>query len=310
MVVVKILFFLLLVIRCQAAIEDYYRILPAKVAGELGIKGIDYAYLINLDQRPEKYRDSLEKLKVYGIAPERFPAIYGWSLSAAAFNAIGVHYAPGMWPGRENALHFPYDWNGASQFVRIDESYYGLTFFSGWTTAGAIGCTLSHLSVLHDAYTSGYETIWVLEDDFGIVEDPHVLSDTIAELDMLTDRNWDLLYTDHEYLSLEFPDVALHVQLPMKWRPDMPFFDLDSLLEHTPVGPHFFKIGCRNRTHSYLIRRSGMKKILDFYQERGMFLPLDHELSFIEGLTLYTTNKEIVTFDETVSDTKNRHFHE
>jgi hypothetical protein len=161
---------------------------------------------------------------------------------------------------------------------------------------------------LHDAYTSGYETIWVLEDDIEIVKDPHVLSDIIAELDALTDREWDLLYTDHDYLTLEFPDVAIHKQLPMKWRPDMPFFDLEPMLEHTPIGPHFFKIGCRNRTHSYLIRRSGIKKILDFYEQRGMFLPLDHELSFIEGLTLYTTHEAIVTCAETISDTKNRHF--
>ena len=299
---------LILTIGCSAAIEDHYRKLEAKSSHATEIQGIDYTYLINLDTRPEKFQASTAQLSFYNIRAERFPAIYGWGLSAGVINAIGLHYAPGMWPGLENALHFPMQWNGASQFVKINDSCYGLTFFSGWTTPGAIGCTLSHLSVLNDAYKSGYETIWVLEDDFHIVEDPHILASRIEELDELTDKKWDILYTDHDYLTLEHPNAALFKQLPMKWRPDMPFFDLDSLLEHMPIGEHFFKIGSRNRTHSYLIRRRGMEKILKFYQERGMFLPLDHELAFIPELTLYVTSDSIVTSSETVSDTKNHHF--
>jgi len=299
---------LMATISCNGAIEDHYRKLEGKSRYTPGIQGIDYIYLINLDARPEKFLASVTQLNLYNIAVERFSAIYGWGLSTAVINDVGLRYAPGMWPGLENALHFPFHWNGASQFVKINDSCYGLTFFSGWTTPGAIGCTLSHLSVLYDAYTSGYKTIWVLEDDIDVVQDPHILVSLIEELDSLTDKEWDILYTDHDYLTLEHPDVSIFKQLPMKWRPDMPFFDLEPLLEHTSVGAHFFKIGSRNRTHSYLIRRSGMKKILDFYHEQRMFLPLDHELFFIPQLTFYVTRDSIVTSNETVSDTKNRYF--
>jgi hypothetical protein len=162
--------------------------------------------------------------------------------------------------------------------------------------------------VLYDAYTSGYETIWVLEDDISVIQDPHILALRIEELDSLIDKEWDILYTDSDYLTLEFPGIPIIKQLMMKWRPDMPFFDLYPLLEHMPLGEHFFKIGSRNRTHSYLIRRSGMKKILKFYHEQGMFLPIDHELAFIPDLKFYIVDEAIVTHSETASDTKNRHF--
>lgn len=299
------LLLLLLAPLCHATMEDHYRKLENKSCETPGIQGIDYIYLINLDKRPEKFQYSLAQFTPYNLNIQRFSAIYGWGLSAAVINDIGVRYAPGMWNGLENALHFPLHWNGSSQFVKINDSCYGMTFFSGWTTPGAIGCTLSHLSVLYDAYVSGHETVWVLEDDIGVVSDPHILTLRMQELDLLTDKEWDILYTDHDYLTLEHPDLPIFKQLPMKWRPDMPFFDLEPLLEHTAVGDHFFKIGSRNRTHSYLIRKSGMKKILAFYKEHGIFLPIDHELAFIPHLTFYVTREAIVTSHETISDTKN-----
>jgi GR25 family glycosyltransferase involved in LPS biosynthesis len=176
---------------------------------------------------------------------------------------------------------------------------------------GAIGCTLSHLSVLSDAYTSGYKTIWVMEDDFRVDQDPYCLGDLIEELDALVgEDSWDVHYTDPDFLRVSDPDGDLLAQMPMKWRPDMPNFDLRPLLECTPVGEHFYKIGGRNRTHSLIVRRSGMKKILDFYRKHRMFLPLDHELSFIPDLKLYAINHFVIGLMETVSDTNIQHFHE
>ena len=64
---------------------------------------------------------------------------------------------------------------------------------------GEIGIALSHLSVLQDAYDSGYETIWVMEDDIKIVSDPNMLSELIGELDVLLGKgNWDILFTDQD----------------------------------------------------------------------------------------------------------------
>src|SRR5207237_6605093 len=76
----------------------------------------------------------------------------------------------------------------------------GKTYFVHCMALGAIGCSLSHISVLQDAYDSGYETIWVMEDDVEVLDDPHRLSDLVSELDTLVgpDR-WDVLFTDVDY---------------------------------------------------------------------------------------------------------------
>ena len=60
-----------------------------------------------------------------------------------------------------------------------------------------IGCALSHLSVIRNAYDAGYQTIWVLEDDIAVEQDPHRLSALIDKLDSLVGKEgWDILYTD------------------------------------------------------------------------------------------------------------------
>jgi GR25 family glycosyltransferase involved in LPS biosynthesis len=302
--------FFLLVSPCLAEIKPHLRRMEAKSVHSC-LRNIDFIYLINLDQRREKLFTSLGMLGLYGIIPERFPAIYGWNLSAQAFSEIGVRYTAAMRPGKGTALYFPPEWNGTAQQIFLSPECYGKTVFSGWTTPGAIGCTLSHLSILYDAYyASKYETIWVLEDDIVILQDPHKLSDIIEELDACTGKEgWDILYTDYDCLVVD-ETQNLTEQLPMKWRPDMPDFDLHQLLECTPVGAHFFKIGSRNRTHSLIIRRSGMKKILDFYFKHQIFLPYDHELGFIPGLRQYVVRDNIVSCTDTGdnSDTKNHNF--
>ncbi len=286
-----------------ANIEKYFRKMEEPIEAH-SIEGVDFTYLINLDARKERLAHSLQQLFPYGIWPGRFPAIYGWHLPFEAYEEIGLKFQPGMWIGIENALSIAP--GGFFHFVRLSEAFYGKTVFSSWLTPGGVGCTLSHLSVLQDAYDAGYQTIWILEDDFVIVKDPHLLSGLIQKLDQLAD--WDVLYTDPDYLYGLDRGADLQTQLPYKWRPDRPGFDLESLLEHTPVGDDFFKIGNRNRTHSMIIRRSGFEKILRFYKEHGLFLPYDHELGFIPHLSLFVVKESIVEAKETTSDTKDRYF--
>jgi GR25 family glycosyltransferase involved in LPS biosynthesis len=297
---------LILCLECSAGIDRHYKRLETK-AESSKLRNIDFIYLINLDQRPERFESCMAQLSPYGIFPLRFSAIYGWSLPASALNEIGLKFLPGMWMGYDTVMHFPPE--GGCRYFYLNDTCYHHTFFSGWTTPGAIGCTLSHLSVLQDAYDAGYGTIWVLEDDFKVVQDPHMLSERIDELDAMVGKDWDILYTDFDYLMGIDENRSILEQLPMKWRPDMPAFDLKSLLEHTDVGPNFMKIGTRHRTHSMIIRRCGMQKILDFYKEHNMFIPYDHELSFIPGIKLYVLKNPIVTANETSSDTKNHVFH-
>lgn len=301
------LLFTTLLITCQASIEDHYRKLESKTAG-FGIKNIDYIYMINLDQRPERWLSCSLQLTPYGIFPQRFPGIYGWTLPPSVLNEIGLKFGHGMWTGFEPVLHFEPGGHGERTYLYLNGAAYGKTVFSGWTVIGTIGCSLSHLSVLHDAYTSSYETIWVMEDDIKIIKDPHLLSGLIDELDALVgEEGWDVLYTDYDYLFVD-KTRDLRSQIPMMWRPDMPFLNINFLAEHEPVGEKFMKIGSRMRAHSIIYRRSGIKKILDFYREHNNFLPYDQEIALVPGIKLFVVTDTIVSFNEVTSDTRYKHF--
>ncbi|MBI2742406.1 MAG: glycosyltransferase family 25 protein [Chlamydiales bacterium] len=292
----------------EASLRPYLKRVENKREGSQ-IRNIDFIYLINLEQRPDKFAGCMRQLAPYNISPHKFFGIYGWRLPTHVLDQIGVKFLPSMWTGRENALHFYPNGNGSCQMIALNDSWYGKTCFSSWMTPGAIGCTLSHLSVLQDAYDSGYETIWIMEDDILVAQDPHKLSALIDELDLQVGKNgWDLLYTDCDYLMGLDESRDLQAQVPMKWRPDMPSFNLRILLEHTDVGDDFIKIGSRIRTHSMILRRSGIKKILDFYHTHHIFMPYDHELGFIPNIRLFVVREGIVTSAEAVSDTKNFHF--
>ncbi len=291
-----------------AGIEDCYRKLENKL-GSGGMKNIDYIYLINLDQRPEKWANCLDQLLPYGILPERFPGIYGWSLSPAVLNDMAVKFQHGMWTGKESVMHFPMDGDGTPQWVFLSGAFYGKGCLSGWTVKGTLGCTLSHLSILKDAYDSGYNTIWIMEDDIAVYEDPHILSDLIEELDQLVGQGgWDALYTDYNFLAVD-KSKDLSSQIPsLYWRPDMPYLDVRFLADYTELGEKFVKIGSRMRNHSIIYSRSGIERIVNFYKARNNFLPFDNEIALIPGIRLYTLKKAIVSFNETTSDTRSRYF--
>jgi len=292
---------------CNAGIENQYRKLESKL-GSSGINNVDYVYLINLDQRPEKWTHSIKQLAPYGIFPERFSGIYGWTLSPEALNDMALKFQHGMWTGREYVMHFPLDGDGTPEFLPLTGACYGKAFFSGWTVKGTIGCTLSHLSVLKDAYDEGYKTIWILEDDIIVVDDPHKLSALLEELDVLVGpEGWDVLYTDFDYLVVD-KTKDLASQIPLMWRPDMPYLNIQFLAEHKDVGGKFMKIGSRMRAHSMIYRRSGIEKILEFYRAHDNFLPYDQEIALIPGISLYVVKNSVVSFNETTSDTRYKHF--
>lgn len=237
------------------------------------IANIDFIYLINLDIRRERLDKAISQLGNYGIFPHRFSAIYGWGLDENIMNDIGLKFQPGMTfknKSRSASSNVWFPLQGVKK-TPLDQSSYGKVCFHSRLTLGAIGCSLSHLSVLKDAYDSGYEIIWVLEDDFEIKDNPHYLAQMIHELDNQVGRcNWDVLYTDMKYGN---------EHLLCCWRPDMPAFNQGRLLKKRSLNENFIKIGCRNGTYSMVITRSGIKKILDFNINYGIFLPYDNEIA-------------------------------
>lgn len=300
-----LLFFLCLFVSARAGVLDQLKKIEGK-SGSTLIEGIGCIYLINLDERPEKRERSLQQLARYGIFPQRFPAIYGWSLAPEILNDVGLVFQHGMWTGREAALLCQP--GGELSLRYLDGSCYGKTFYSSWTSKGAIGCTLSHLSVLKDALDAGYPAAWVLEDDITVDQDPRKMTAYIQELASLVgEEGWDLLYTDEAYLSGIDLDGDILKILPWMWRPDMPFFNLRQIACSFDFGS-FVKIGSRIRAHSLIVSRAGMKKILGFYATHGIFMPYDHELFFIPGIQAYAIKESVITALETTSDTRGRHF--
>jgi GR25 family glycosyltransferase involved in LPS biosynthesis len=249
--------------------------------------------MINLDQRPEKFTQSSEQLHSYGIFPYRFSAVNGWELTVEAINDIGLKYQPGMTPLM--ATTYPPEAKGKPSYEFM--STYGKTYFCHCLARGTMGCYLSHVSVLKDAYDSGYETIWVMEDDIEVLQDPRRLSELLETLDQLVGReNWDVLFTDQNYRKNSTEYI---VASGATKRPDMDC----SLKERTSekytcnmqISPDFRKVSARFGTHSMIIRRSGIKKLLDFALRHQIYLPYDMDNYLDPLISRYSVTEDIVS---------------
>src|SRR3984885_3511461 len=175
-------------------LEKYFK--PAENKSDShGMPGIDFIYMINLDQRPEKYEHTMNELKPYGIFPYRFSAVNGWKLSFEAIDELGAMYQSGTPEGPIASVYRHADGNEYMSFEIMKEL--GISYYCHSMSRGAIGWILSHLSVLQDSYDSGYNTIWVMEDDIRVVSNPHEISSLITVLDSLA-PGWDILFTDDE----------------------------------------------------------------------------------------------------------------
>lgn len=287
---ISLILFLFHVTPIHADVEDHLKKVGDKSQMKT-MKNIDCIYLINLDQRPEKWHKSIHQLSAFGIFPCRFSAVNGWELSPEEINDVGLLYSPEMRGGFMGTC-YPPDGNFEPSHEIIQ--YYGKTYFCHCMSRGAIGIALSHLSVLQDAYDSNYETIWVMEDDVEIIKDPHCLSSLIEKLDILVGKeNWDVLFTDKDIRNNNGQYV------PTYWagrRPDVLFPSVEnnySLREE--ISPEFMKIGARSGAHSMILRRSGIKKILQFCKAHQIFFPYDMEYILPPGIHLFSVLSDVVS---------------
>jgi GR25 family glycosyltransferase involved in LPS biosynthesis len=274
---------------CDALLDKHLRKCENKKCSS--IRNIDFVYLINLDRRPDRLNRCLQYLAPYGIVPYKFSAIDARTLSNEALSDVGLKFGPGMDGGcwvltYKNGTETP-------QYVFLGKKSYGRTVYSKWMSKGAIGCFLSHLSILKDAYDSHYNTVWVLEDDFAVHQDPRILSDVIDRLDSLVGKEgWDVCFTDN---------IGSHTAIEnfqYKWRPDSHLSNFERFQEDRQINDEFQKIGSRERYHSVIWRRSGIKKILDYEKTHNIFLPWDHEAALPDGMRLYNVRQPIVSYFE------------
>jgi GR25 family glycosyltransferase involved in LPS biosynthesis len=291
----KLIFIIFLFISSTsyAILENHIKKIEEKTDGHK-IRNIDFIYMINLDRRPEKYALSKCQLEQYIISPYRFSAVDGWELSIKTIQDLGLKYQKGMTPLLGSTF---LEING--KIIQSHEfmQEYGKTYFTHCLPLGAIGCSLSHISILQDAYDSGYETIWVMEDDIEVLGNPHQLSDLIDELDTIVGaNNWDVLFTDYDYR------IGIEKYLPASGACKRPDMDCslqerytDKYAKVIPINHHFRKIAARFGTHSMIIRRSGIIKLLTFSKNHNIYLPYDLENYLPSGIQRYGLTFDLVT---------------
>lgn len=273
-----------------AEIEDHFR-KAADKSDCCSMKNMDYIYMINLDQRPEKLRMSLNQLAPYGIYPHRFSAVNGWEMTLEEINDVGVKFSPWM-EGGFMATSYHLNGDGKPSHERIER--FDQTYFVHCLPRGGIGCTLSHLSILQDAYDSGYQTIWVMEDDIEVIRDPRILSGMIERLDQLVGPNgWDILFTDRDFRDARGAYVPAYSAAR---RPDISLFSYcNDFSCRKEISAEFIRIGSRYGTASMIVRRSGMKKLLQYYKAHQIYLPYDMDLIYARGIQLFCVSEDVVT---------------
>ncbi|HSX04584.1 MAG TPA: glycosyltransferase family 25 protein [Rhabdochlamydiaceae bacterium] len=156
---------------------------------------------------------------------------------------------------------------------------------------GQIGCLLSHLSILKDASRRGFDLIWVLEDDIEFTQDVSKISDMLRKLSKM-DPDWDLFYTDPDFKSEKGEPFRPAELAP---RPDQILPPLEFFQERILIDEEIMQVRSRFATHSMLISKKGIKKILDYFTHVYLFSPIDWDIHYIPSIRQYAACKDIVT---------------
>ena len=272
----------------SAKLEDHFKKITCCRKNHR-IRNVDFIYMINLDKRPEKFASCKKLLQPYGIHPYRFSAVNGWELTLADINDVGLKYAAGMRTDIKGT-YYPLDGTGP---CHEKMTVPGRTYFSHCLSRGAIGCALSHMSILHDALKKGYKTIWIMEDDIAVVQDPRKVSGLIKALDKQVDKKWDILFTDPDTINNatgQYIPCSSYAEHP-DFSPSRP----SRFAKRTDISTQFRRIGARYGAYSYIVRRSGIKKIHRFIMQHKIFLPFDMEFYLPANMRIYTVRDAVVS---------------
>ncbi len=225
---------------------------------------IDCIYVINLDARFERWQRTEALCARYSLTPNRVGAVNGWAIPQEEQERL--------------ALPYPCRLGG-----------------------GQLGCLLSHLSILKDAWQRNFDLIWVLEDDVEFIEDPRQLPELLAQLSQ-SDPDWDILYTDTDFRNKRRGYTRpLDNDFPPDWKNEPPFI----CTERIPISKDLMRIRSRYGTHSMLISRRGIKKIREYYASRPHWTAIDIELHYIPTIREYSTRRDIVSnLRHSLSDTQ------
>jgi GR25 family glycosyltransferase involved in LPS biosynthesis len=223
---------------------------------------IDCIFVINLDRRPERWEKTKKLCDKQNLVVNRFSAIDGWTLSDLDVKKLMGNYE-----------------------IRLRK--------------GTIGCLLSHVSILKEAYNRGYNTIWIMEDDVEFLGDIHTISPLLKTLTKI-DPNWDVFYTDIEGKDANGNRIP---SLGSDFRPDdFGHFPLSYYLKRRVVSKGIMRIGQRFGAHSFILSRKGIEKILHYFTHVYIYSPIDVDMHYIPGIRQYSAMEDIVSVCHAPSD--------
>jgi GR25 family glycosyltransferase involved in LPS biosynthesis len=233
-----------------------------------GLKPIDCIYVINLDERPEKWTRMQPVLNKLGLKVNRVSAINGWLIPKKSVWELQGPYRKAI-------------------------------------TKGHLGCLLSHISILKDAYDRGFQLIWVFEDDVEFLEDINQIPLLLKKLTLL-DPSWDVFYTDTDSRNKNGEYVPA---LAVCHRPDQKIFPLEYYTERIALSKDIMMIRNRYGMYSVLLSRSGIEKVLHYFTHVYIWSPIDIDIHYIPGIREYSPTRDIVIpMKSNISDTANNMF--
>lgn len=288
---VQFFFLFCLAVNLHANLEKYFKKAEQKATYH-NMRNIDFIYMINLDQRPEKFASCEEQLRPFSIYPYRFSAVNGWELSLEAINEVGVKFQKWMYKKKPlMGTCYLIEHNGEPHHEILHKV--GRNYFCHCMARGSIGIVLSHLSILQDAYDSGYKRIWVMEDDIEVIQNPHKISEMIDKLDALVGKDgWDILFTDRDTKGQDgrYVECTAYARKPNFEPANKNIFKYRKNVSHD-----FRRIGARYGAYSMIVNRCGIMRLLHFIKRYKIFLPYDMEFYLLPGIRLYTVRHDIVS---------------
>jgi hypothetical protein len=78
-------------------------------------------------------------------------------------------------------------------------------------------------------------------------------------------------------------------------RPNFSPKNPDGFAQKRSVSPDFMQIGARYGAYSMIVRRSGMKKLLNFFKHYHLFLPFDMDYTLPTGIQLYALKDDVIS---------------
>ncbi|MFZ4099897.1 MAG: glycosyltransferase family 25 protein [Chlamydiia bacterium] len=266
--------------------------------GSYNIPGVDRVIMINLDRRPEKLKESLAALSPYSIVPDRLSAVDGKLLGPEVVSQMGVQFHPDMLCFMATRYFDASAGKQAGKCVHEIIHPCKQTWLVHCTSRMQFGCYLSHLSAIWDAYWSGAQRLWMLEDDIQVVTDPHQICTYIDKLESIVgNEGWDALFTDMDHKTSKGEVVSCS---GYTMRPDL--FVENDVFHRKDISEDFIQYGSRYGTHSYIISRAGMEKIIAFSDVFGMFAPIDFDMCVVPGIRLFAMKNPMIETTSMVHD--------